>query len=169
MERLTIRKSDGAWHVPLRDDDGVYIPSQKIIDRLAAYEDTGLEPEICAEYKKFEDEAVGKNVPFNRIVELMNAEAEGRLMVLPRGEVGLAPKKMMLGERVWFLFYDDDTRQWEIAQERITGVGIEGFWCSGLTNQPDAATYMTKWDEVGERAFLSERDAEKARKEANAQ
>lgn len=45
MNRLTIRKSDGAWDVPLRNDDGAYIPSQEIIDRLAAYEDTGLEPE----------------------------------------------------------------------------------------------------------------------------
>lgn len=46
MNRLTIRNSDGAWDVPLRnDDDGAYIPSQEIIDRLAAYEDTGLEPE----------------------------------------------------------------------------------------------------------------------------
>lgn len=51
--------------------------------RLAAYEDTGLEPDICAEYKKFEDEAVGKGVPFSRIVELMEADKEGRLLVLP--------------------------------------------------------------------------------------
>ena len=47
-----------------------------VIDRLAAYEDTGLEPDVCAEYKKFEDEAVGKGVPFQRIVELMEAEKE---------------------------------------------------------------------------------------------
>ncbi len=53
------------------------------MNRLAAYEDTGLTPEICAEYKKFEDEAVSKSVTFARIVELMNADAEGRLIVLP--------------------------------------------------------------------------------------
>lgn len=64
MNRLTIRKSDGAWDVPLRNDDGAYIPSQEIIDRLAAYEDTGLEPEECAKYAQ--------------------AEKEGRLVVLPR-------------------------------------------------------------------------------------
>lgn len=55
--------------------------------RLAAYEDTGLEPDICAEYKKFEDEAVGKGVPFSRIVELMEAEA-----ALERGKVEAAKK-----------------------------------------------------------------------------
>lgn len=53
MDRLTIRNSDGAWDVPLRnDDDGAYIPSQEIIDRLAAYEDTGLEPDEVETAKK---------------------------------------------------------------------------------------------------------------------
>lgn len=54
---------------------------------LAAYEDTGLEPDVCAEYRKFEDEAVSKGVTFKRIVELMNAEQDGRLVVLPQKTV----------------------------------------------------------------------------------
>ncbi len=53
------------------------------LERLSAYEETGLEPEICANYKQFEDEAVSKGVPFSRIVELMEAERDGRLVVLP--------------------------------------------------------------------------------------
>ena len=186
MERLTIRKSDGTWHVPLRDDDGVYIPSQKIIDRLAVYEDTGLEPEeireavdlfdgvkdnMPQEVKKWAERAAWHVRKCDELQEKLwfyeQAEDEGRMLVIPRGEVGMIPKLLSLGAPVWFLFHDDDTGQWEIAQERITGVGIEGFWCSGLTNQPDAATYMTKWDEVGERAFFSERDAERALEEAN--
>lgn len=52
-------------------------------DRLAAYEDTGLEPAVCANYKTFEDEAIGKGVPFKRIVALMEADRAGRLVVLP--------------------------------------------------------------------------------------
>lgn len=52
MNRLTIRKSNGAWDVPLRNDDGAYIPSQEIIDRLAAYEDSGLEPDEVESAKK---------------------------------------------------------------------------------------------------------------------
>lgn len=63
MNRLTIRNSDGAWDVPLRNDDGVYIPSQEVIDRLAEYEEAGLEPEEVERYAK--------------------AEKEGRLVVLP--------------------------------------------------------------------------------------
>lgn len=52
MDRLTIRNSDGAWDVPLRNDNGVYIPSQEVIDRLAAYEETGMEPEEVEAAKK---------------------------------------------------------------------------------------------------------------------
>ena len=66
MNRLTIRNSDGAWDVPLRgDDDGAYIPSQEIIDRLAAYEDTGLAPdelEKLVAFKEYFDALYGQGL-----------------------------------------------------------------------------------------------------------
>lgn len=64
-------------------DNGTYSGLQEVFERLAAYEETGLEPEVCADYKKFEDEVVRKDVTFQRIVELMEAEKDGRLVVLP--------------------------------------------------------------------------------------
>lgn len=63
------------------DDDGCM--RKKVWERLKQYEGTGLTPEVCRSYKIFEDEVISKNVPFTRIIELMNAEAEGRLIVLP--------------------------------------------------------------------------------------
>lgn len=196
MERLTERSS-GALPILVRKRafGPAYFSSQRdyqdyrdAIDRLAAYEDTGLEPKEIQEavdlfgghtdgmpqkVKKWAERAAWHVRKSDELQEKLwfyeQAEDEGRMMVIPRGEVGMIPKLLSLGAPVWFLFHDNDTEQWEIEQERITGVGIEGFWCSGLTDQPDAATYMTKWDEVGERAFFSERDAEKARKEANGQ
>ena len=51
--------------------------------RLMQYEDTGLEPAMCANYKTFEDEAISKGVTFQRIVALMEADKAGRLVVLP--------------------------------------------------------------------------------------
>jgi hypothetical protein len=56
---------------------------RKVWERLKAYEDTGLEPAMCANYKTFEDEAISKGVTFKRIVELMNADKDGRVVVLP--------------------------------------------------------------------------------------
>lgn len=60
---------------------GCIVP--KMYSRLAEYEDTGLEPEICAEYKKFEDEIVASGKSFNHLIELLRAEKDGRLAVLP--------------------------------------------------------------------------------------
>ena len=97
MKRLT-EKRDGVNVIPLRNSvRGADLPYWTLVsptvterflagdaaDRLAAYEETWLEPEICAEYKKFEDEAISRGVTFSRIVELMKAEEEGRLLVLP--------------------------------------------------------------------------------------
>ena len=72
------------------------------IERLAAYEDTGLEPEVCAAYRKFEDEAISKKVTFNRIIELMNAETEGRLIVLPC-KVGTAVYRLTYNQHDGYL------------------------------------------------------------------
>ena len=44
------------------------------LDRLVAYEATGLEPKDCKEYKKFKDILVESGVPFRRIIELVRAE-----------------------------------------------------------------------------------------------
>ena len=56
---------------------------RKVWERLKAYEDTKLEPAMCANYKTFEDEAISKGVTFKRIVALMEADRAGRLVVLP--------------------------------------------------------------------------------------
>ena len=79
MKRLTEYESIGghAHAVPTTSD------MDAIMMRLAAYEDTGLEPAMCANYKTFEDEAISKGVPFKRIVALMEADRAGRLVVPP--------------------------------------------------------------------------------------
>ena len=66
--------------------------------RLMQYEDTGLEPAVCADYKTFEDEAISKGVPFKRIVALMEADRAGQLVVLP----------CKVGDTVWFNTYGDN-------------------------------------------------------------
>lgn len=45
MERLTKKDEHGEWYIPLLTQDGTIISITEIYDRLAAYEDTGLEPE----------------------------------------------------------------------------------------------------------------------------
>ena len=39
-----------------------------------AYASAGLSPEVCAEYRKFEDEVVASGMTFGEVVELMHKE-----------------------------------------------------------------------------------------------
>ena len=72
MDRLTIRYPDGAVELKCSVNDAVM--------RLAAYEDTGLEPEEIAELTKSLLAGMNKR---NRAMELLQAESEGRLIFPP--------------------------------------------------------------------------------------
>lgn len=69
-------------HDPGGCTKGCIVP--RLYARLGAFEDTELDPEMCANYKTFEDEAISKGVPFKRIVALMEADRAGLLVVLPK-------------------------------------------------------------------------------------
>lgn len=83
MERLTIRNSDGSVSQPTD------LKWAEALEKLAAYEDTGLEPE---EIEKANNVMVSAfNLAVNsgmemlvwRLKEIIRAEAEGRLLALP--------------------------------------------------------------------------------------
>lgn len=82
MDRLTYRDANGeAWYA----DTGT--PADRL-HRLAAYEETGLEPEEVAEfYRRFceaRDIAVALGQKYaDHADELLEAEKQGRLIVLP--------------------------------------------------------------------------------------
>lgn len=56
---------------------------KQVWERLKQYEDPGLAPEDCAEYRKFEDEIIASGKTFGWLVELLKADKDGRLLVLP--------------------------------------------------------------------------------------
>ena len=82
MERLTCFDG-GKWRLKIGDTEY----SGKVADRLAAYEDTGLEPEDIK--KVFNEDALLKltgqllGVTPDRLRELAQADKEGRCVVLP--------------------------------------------------------------------------------------
>lgn len=59
------------------------------VDRLAAYEDTGLEPEavqtvkLALAAKHMVDLETINNTPISRLVELVEADKDGRVIILP--------------------------------------------------------------------------------------
>lgn len=93
MERLTHRYTDGeAWASIYKVCAcGEYECKGPIIDRLAAYEDTGLEPGDISAIQRREQGlsellvniSCGCAVTYTRLAELARAEKDGRLAVLP--------------------------------------------------------------------------------------
>ena len=102
MKRLT-KKVDGVWTTICEYGNLSYpVVTQDVIDRLAAYEDTGLEPEdikqVCTEEAilKLAGQLLG--ITPDRLRELAEADREGRCVVLPRLEPGRGDPVGELGE-----------------------------------------------------------------------
>lgn len=93
MERLTYRYADGeAWASIYKVSAcGEHECKGPIIERLAAYEDTGMTPEEIDALQKREqglaemlvNVSCGCAVSYSRLAELAQAEKDGRLVVLP--------------------------------------------------------------------------------------
>ena len=69
MKRFTDKHPDGTPYIPesvLHLSNGM----QSAIKRLAEYEDTGLTPEVCMNFKLFEDECIRDGVQFKDILRL---------------------------------------------------------------------------------------------------
>ena len=79
MERLTYFEN-GYWRL---DFNGCQYRAG-FVDRLAAYEDTGLTPEQCVNAKTIIESAFSDDTSkAERIRELLKADKEGRVAVLP--------------------------------------------------------------------------------------
>lgn len=160
MERLTKYLASGAatYDYPADCCSGVDCNGrvaksayrQTCVERLAAYEDTGLTPEMCANYKTFEDEAISKGVTFKRIVALMEADRTGRLVVLP----------CKVGQRVFALLdTDKHISECEVKQigmgNKIGFIGLEPIAARGRE-------YGVALNGFGKTVFLTREEAEKA-------
>lgn len=111
--------------------------------RLMQYEDTGLEPAMCANYKTFEDEAISKGVTFKRIVALMEADRAGRLVVLP----------CKVGDTIYHI---GKVRTSHFETDKII-IDDEGRW--EIYEMPFALMHLPY---IGESDFLTREEAETA-------
>ena len=75
MDRLTDRSKE--MPTPISDHEAYYA---RCVNKLADYEDTGLEP---LEVDTMNTALCGWCHNYERLVEITNAESEGRLIVLP--------------------------------------------------------------------------------------
>ena len=73
---------------------------KQVWERLKAYEDAGLSPQACAEAREIEETLSGYDYSISRMVELMKADKDGRVVVLP----------CKVGDTVWFKTYKNNAR-----------------------------------------------------------
>ena len=56
---------------------------KQVWERLKAYEDSRLSPQACAEAREIEETLSGYDYSISRMVELMKADVEGLVLILP--------------------------------------------------------------------------------------
>jgi hypothetical protein len=125
--------------------------SQKQVwERLKQYEDTGLSPIACEESAKIEKGLSEGGFSTSRMVELMCADQEGRVVVLP----------CKVGNRVFALLdTDKHISECEVKQiglgNEIGFVGLEPIGARGRE-------YGVSLNGFGKTVFLTREEAEKA-------
>ena len=132
-------------------------------DRLAAYEDTRLTPERCAEFARADAE--GRYIVMRdaeqegvaRLRELAEADKEGRLVVLP----------CKVGGTLWVTGRDNVPREMELEAPDIRAVCTdEDNLCMSTCNRkPDGfCAYRLRNDgaDIGKTVFLTREEAEAA-------
>ena len=156
MERLTNKREADAqreeYERRLANGYPRNIPEERFL-RLAAYEDTGLEPEaaetvkLALAAKHMVDLETLNNTPISRLVELAEADKDGRVVVQP----------CKVGDKLYRVFAG------EIFEHRVGSMKyfvIQGRW--------DIETYPfcpCVESSIGKTIFLSNKEAEKALQE----
>ena len=107
-----------------------------LYERLKAYEDTGLEPE---EVKKILDSLTSTiageiaeitgSADVARVSEIAKAEAEGRLLILPKTLYEADPTPLIMGVIEWKVtgvrYYDGTVRAYTVQTENVQSIIYE--------------------------------------------
>lgn len=118
---------------------------QECFTMLAHYENNGLTPEDCMNYKTFEDEVIARGKSFNHILELLKAEEQGMLIKLP----------CKAGDIIWL---DTPTGiQYQTVIDIV--VDTEGTYI-------ETKRFYISIKDLGKEFFLSKEAAEEALKES---
>lgn len=147
MERLTYFK-DGYWRVNL---SGVQYQAD-FVDRLAAYEDTGLYPESVEALKlSMMGKAISEitefeGLPIDRLRELAEADKDGRVVVLP----------CKVGDTVYFALLG------RIIEKQVFSIvsfsNSTRIYCGGTSE-------YFRPEDIGKTFFLTREEAERAMQE----
>ena len=135
--------------------------ARDLYGRLKAYEDTGIEPEavetvkLALAAKHMVDLETLNNTPISRLVELAEADKDGRVVVLP----------CKVGDTVYMIeriFDIDNGICDEICARKVIGHGgnnLNQLWLVGSGGICNAYIFVS---EFGKTVFLTREEAERA-------
>ena len=147
MERLTFEGNfcdiTQCRELPCKYDGNC--TQKEVWERLKAYEDAGLSPQACVEAREIEETLSGCDYSISRMVELMKADKEGRVVILP----------CKRGDGIYICSAGRAWRFWVTDVSTLNGrtvLNVQGFGTIAA-------------DDVGKTAFLSLEEAERALEE----
>ena len=124
------------------------------LDRLAAYEDAGLTPQACAEAREAGKVLSSCDISFRRLAELLTADRDGRLVVLPVRPVLTQSIRSML-----YIIEDGEIVEDSLC-EALVGMGSNGEINTFYTTLSDQISFEQA--DIGKTVFLTHEEAEKA-------
>ena len=137
--------------------------TQRLVwERLKAYEDAKLSPQACAEAREIEETLSGCDYSISRMVELMKADVEGRVVILP----------CKVGDVIYKLFR-------EYTECTSYQVRKDNYCCEGCmvpcdsrevtvirAIQPNSLPEVVRYiEDIGKTVFFTREEAEKALQE----
>ena len=147
MERLTYRDKDG---FPMMKKRGGF--KQGGVELLAAYEDTGLTPELVRETAELAIWVHDNGL--EKIKEWIKADKDGRLVVLP-----VKPVLTPILSSMLCIIEDGDIYE-DALYEAIVGMSENGEMNVVYTTLSDQITFEQA--DIGKTVFLAHEKAEKA-------
>ena len=146
MERLTFEGNfcDIAQCSELPCKHGGDCSQKQVWERLKDYEDAGLSPQACAEVREIEETLSGCDYSISRMAELMKADKDGRVVVLP----------CKVGDKLYRVFAGEI---FEIRVGSMKYFAIQGRW--GIETFPFCPCVESS---IGNTVFLTREEAEKA-------
>ena len=164
MERLTKRDTDGQAMMdcekckadwtgkhgkPMADCTALYCRN-RLKNRLAAYEDTGLTPEDCARATEIDDILLDEYYPSGRMRKLIKADKDGRVVVLP----------CKVGDTVWAIL--DGAKYARECKVDFVNIGSFGTTIVFVVKDGLREQYGVTAAAFGKTVFLTRKEAEKA-------
>lgn len=138
---------------PMVDCTALYCRN-RLKNRLAAYEDTGLTPEDCARATEIDDILLDEYYPSGRMRELIKADKDGRVVVPP----------CKVGDRLY-----EVTGRKTISVYKVRAIRVELFGLFIDWDIVDGFVWQSlsgiNAGEIGKTVFLTREEAEKALEE----